>query len=217
MRGRLLRIAVAALAGAALVTGCTGAAASREGADLASGKELFAEKCGSCHVMADAGTRGQLGPNLDNAFGYPRQQKIDESTFFQITIDQMRIPAPPMPDFDDPDSKARLSEEQLVSIAEYVSRCAGVQLIKNKPAECNGPPNSPQAIFTASCGSCHTLSEAGTKGTTGPNLDESKPGLQEAITQIRNGGDGMPAFKGDLTDAQIRAIAEFIVRTTGGG
>ena len=29
------------------------------------GKELFAQNCGSCHALADAGTQGQVGPNLD--------------------------------------------------------------------------------------------------------------------------------------------------------
>ena len=29
-----------------------------------------------------------------------------------------------------------------------------------------------EAIFVANCGSCHTLEEAGTSGTVGPNLDE---------------------------------------------
>ena len=31
------------------------------------GKELFTQQCGSCHVLADAGTLGEVGPNLDEA------------------------------------------------------------------------------------------------------------------------------------------------------
>ena len=33
--------------------------------DLVSGKKLFASKCGSCHVLSRAGTKGTVGPNLD--------------------------------------------------------------------------------------------------------------------------------------------------------
>jgi cytochrome c6 len=33
----------------------------------ASGKELFTSNCGSCHTLADAGTSGAIGPNLDDA------------------------------------------------------------------------------------------------------------------------------------------------------
>src|SRR5690242_10797420 len=32
---------------------------------------------------------------------------------------------------------------------------------------------SGQQLFTQSCGSCHTLSAAGTSGTLGPNLDNA--------------------------------------------
>jgi mono/diheme cytochrome c family protein len=42
-------------------------------------------------------------------------------------------------------------------------------------ASSGGPPDtqSGQQLFTASCGSCHTLSAAGTNGTIGPNLDNA--------------------------------------------
>ena len=33
-------------------------------------------------------------------------------------------------------------------------------------------------IFTANCGSCHTLEDAGTSGNVGPNLDQLKPSLE---------------------------------------
>ena len=216
MRRRVRAVVVWSLLAAAIVTGCTGARTSREAADLDEGKRLFSEKCGSCHVMADAGTRGQLGPNLDNALGYPRKQKIAESTLYEITLDQMRIPAPPMPDFDDPDSKSRLTEDQLVSVADYVARCAGVQFMKKRPPSCTGPAEGAQAVFVQSCGGCHALAEAGTKGTTGPSLDESRTSLNEAIAQIRNGGGGMPAFKGELSDKQIREIAQYIIESRSG-
>jgi mono/diheme cytochrome c family protein len=42
-------------------------------------------------------------------------------------------------------------------------------------ASAGGPPDtqSGQQLFTANCGSCHTLSAAGTEGTIGPNLDNA--------------------------------------------
>ena len=42
-------------------------------------------------------------------------------------------------------------------------------------ASAGGPPDtqSGQQLFTANCGSCHTLSAAGTNGTIGPNLDNA--------------------------------------------
>lgn len=39
-----------------------------ENADLVAGKKLFVQKCGACHTLARAGTKGTVGPNLDEAF-----------------------------------------------------------------------------------------------------------------------------------------------------
>ena len=36
--------------------------------DVANGKKLFVSKCGSCHVLNRAGSKGNTGPNLDYAF-----------------------------------------------------------------------------------------------------------------------------------------------------
>ena len=47
------------------------------GGDSGEGKSLFAETCGGCHTLADAGTNGAVGPNLDEA-------KPDESRVKQM-------------------------------------------------------------------------------------------------------------------------------------
>jgi mono/diheme cytochrome c family protein len=60
------------------------------------------------------------------------------------------------------------------------------------------------------------MSAAGTTGTVGPNLDDLKPSLQAAIEQITNGGGAMPPFKDQLTDAQIKALAQYVVDSTSG-
>ena len=36
--------------------------------DVVAGKRLFAERCGSCHILSRAETKGVTGPNLDEAF-----------------------------------------------------------------------------------------------------------------------------------------------------
>lgn len=68
-----------------------------------------------------------------------------------------------------------------------------------------------QEIFVANCGSCHTLSDAGTSGTVGPNLDGI--GLDESAVeaQVRNGGGGMPAFEGQLSDEEIEVVSAYVV------
>ena len=40
-------------------------------------------------------------------------------------------------------------------------------------------------VFVAQCGSCHTLSDAGTSGTIGPNLDETTLEEDDIEEQVR--------------------------------
>ena len=47
--------------------GAIGPVSASDG-DPAKGKALFIQTCGSCHTLADAGTSGTVGPNLDDAF-----------------------------------------------------------------------------------------------------------------------------------------------------
>src|SRR3954451_2855594 len=55
-------------AGVALALSACSTRPEGENADLIAGKQLFVQKCGSCHVLARAGTKGTTGPNLDEAF-----------------------------------------------------------------------------------------------------------------------------------------------------
>jgi mono/diheme cytochrome c family protein len=67
-----------------------------------------------------------------------------------------------------------------------------------------------QQVFTENCGTCHTLSRAGTNGQVGPNLDnvKLKPADVEAI--VRSGSGAMPSFEGQLSNAEIAEVAKFV-------
>jgi plastocyanin len=80
--GRFAALALGALAVLAL-GGCT---LKHPTANLVSGKQLFVQKCGSCHTLSHAATQGQVGPNLDDAF---RQDRADgvKSTSIQGLVD----------------------------------------------------------------------------------------------------------------------------------
>ena len=71
-------------------------------------------------------------------------------------------------------------------------------------------------IFTSQpCGGCHTLKDAGTSGTVGPNLDQLKPPYAKVVTQVTNGGGAMPPFKGTLTPQQIQDVAAYVSSVAG--
>jgi cytochrome c6 len=66
------------------------------------------------------------------------------------------------------------------------------------------------------CGSCHTLADAGTSGSIGPNLDESQPDTALVVDRVTNGEGAMPAFGDRLSEEQIRNVAAYVVESTGG-
>jgi mono/diheme cytochrome c family protein len=67
-----------------------------------------------------------------------------------------------------------------------------------------------KAVFSESCGSCHTLSAAGTSGQVGPDLNETSLDAGEIEEIVRGGRGGMPAFGGELSDAEIAAVAKYV-------
>ncbi|MEA2246286.1 MAG: quinohemoprotein ethanol dehydrogenase [Solirubrobacteraceae bacterium] len=70
-------------------------------------------------------------------------------------------------------------------------------------------------IFTANCGGCHTLADAGTNGKVGPNLDDVKPDEAKVESQVTDGGGKMPAFKGRLSPEEIKAVATYVSSVAG--
>ena len=74
-----------------LASGC-GDSLKPQNADTVHGKQLFVQKCGSCHTLAAAGTQGTIGPNLDDAFSGPREQGFKESSIRNVVHDQILFP-----------------------------------------------------------------------------------------------------------------------------
>jgi len=208
-----LRAALIALAAFALA-GCGTDGLTSEASDAGQGKVLFQQKCGSCHTLREAGTQGSSqanpvsGPNLDSAFAAPRMEGFDESVIRETVRHQIDYPTPPMPE-------DLLDGDEADAVAVYVALVAAQP--KAKVAVQGGSDtNDPKTLFASNCGSCHTLADAGTTGAVGPNLDQAKSTFEKSYGQIKNGGGGMPAFGDRLTDEQVRALAQYIVRVTSG-
>lgn len=215
MRAR--RVVAVAAAGAALVVslaaGC-GPSTHTEAGEVSRGKQLFNEKCASCHVLEAAGAKGTIGPNLDEAFAGPKAEGFDESTIRDVVRGQIAYPVEQTPT-GEPGMPANLVRgDDAAAVAAYVASVAAnkeaIAQAKAGGGGGGGGGDDPKSIFAASCGGCHTFEKAGTTGTAGPDLDETKTEFREAIEQIRKGGGGMPAFEGQLTDEQIQALATFV-------
>ena len=81
-----------------------------------------------------------------------------------------------------------------------------------------GDPAVGEGVFlgSAGCGSCHTLADAGTTGTVGPNLDEAKPPYELVIDRVTNGQGVMPSFAAELGEDEIQDVAAYVVQATSG-
>ena len=93
---------------------------------------------------------------------------------------------------------------------------AGEAPNNNKPANPgntnNGKGNAAagQQLFASNCSVCHGAQ--GTGGNGGPDLTSSEKAksLAAVVEQVSNGGGGMPAFKGQLSDSQINDVATYV-------
>lgn len=88
---------------------------------------------------------------------------------------------------------------------------------QNLPAQAlKGDATAGKDVFASQgCGACHTLKDASSSGTIGPNLDDSKPSFDLVVERVTLGKSPMPSFKGKLTSQQIADVAEYVSSVAG--
>ena len=224
MRPVALVVALGTAALAIALSGC-GTGGYTSGGSQGAGKELFVQACGGCHALADAGTNGKIGPNLDDAFAQAREAGMTSDTFTQVVATQIRFPieqtstgSPGMPGVDQtlpscdevegPGFCVEDQDQAVDDVAVYVGAVAGTGVTAEQPTD-------GKSIFQANCASCHTLADAGTTGQVGPNLDDAKPSKALVADRVTNGQGGMPAFKDSLDAEQIQAVADYVSSAAG--
>jgi mono/diheme cytochrome c family protein len=200
--------AAALVALTVLAAGCGTEGLPDEG-NATRGKQVFTSsgQCGSCHVLADARTPGKVGPNLDDAFAGAREDGFKKSTIAAVVLDQIYYPTAGsgMP--------AKLVKGEDAEVAGDPAAIKAAAAAK-KPTGKGGKADGKAIFASAGCTTCHTLAAAGATGTVGPNLDQAKPSVDLVIQRVTNGKGVMPSFKGQLTAAEIRAVAEFVSSST---
>jgi mono/diheme cytochrome c family protein len=171
-----------ALAGAFLIalialfaTGC-GTGGPAEGGNANQGKKLFLTtgKCGGCHTMKDAGSRGQIGPNLDEAFMQSRREGYEESAIENVVLDQIRFPTTNsgMP-------ADLVTGDEAVNVAAYVAKCAGSTDKTACPGLAAGTGG--EGLYVSlGCQGCHSIDGSASSGPT-------FKGLFNSMVELTNG------------------------------
>ena len=66
----------------------------------------------------------------------------------------------------------------------------------------------------SNCATCHTLQDANSNGIIGPNLNEIRPGIARVLSAVTNGIGVMPAYEGQLSAKEIKAVANYVAKST---
>jgi mono/diheme cytochrome c family protein len=215
----------AALAAAAVALAL--AACGREEDDLSNGKALFTERCGSCHMLARAGTQGQVGPSLDAAFRTALAAGEGRQTVEGIVHSQILHPrkSSQMP-------AGLVKGSDAKDVAAYVAFAAarsGEDEGALAQAGLAGAKTGEQIYTAAGCGACHTFGKAGSSGNIGPNLDElaaqagkltdlsAEEYTKESILNpdaftVQGFQKGvMPSFEGRLDEKQVQELVKYLL------
>jgi mono/diheme cytochrome c family protein len=218
----LLRPLVLLAAAGVIVAAGSGCGTSSP--DVTRGRVLFIQRCGTCHQLAEAGSSGQIGPNLDDAFAAGRAAGMDSDTIEGIVAAQIEFPRPSTANVAVSMPPDLVSGNDLDAVAAYVGKVAGVP--GAAPPKVPGGPGA-QVFANNGCGGCHTLAEAKSGGVTGPNLDEVLPGMTAAMirtsivdpnAEVTKGYQPniMPQnFKDQLSKQELDALVKYLLGAQG--
>ncbi|HEY5977414.1 MAG TPA: cytochrome c [Solirubrobacterales bacterium] len=188
-------------------------------ADVEQGRILFIERCGTCHVLAEAGASGETGPNLDHAFAAARASGLSDETIEGVVEAQIEYPRPSNGEAAISMPANLVEDQELDDVAAYVAEWAGVP--GAAPPTVPGGPGA-QVFANNGCSGCHTFKAAKAGGTTGPNLDQVLSGqslamIEESIVdpnkQIASGysANVMPSTYGEsLSPEEVKQLAEYL-------
>lgn len=156
----LATLALAALT-AMLFAGC---GISTHGADIVAGKQAFVAKCGACHVLSRAGTKGTTGPDLDAAFQQDLKDGFKRSTVMGVVEHQILYPNRNgvMP------AKLYTNSKTDCSAADkkkYGGECATAQDVAAYVSSVVAKPGKDQGLLATAVGSAQKALAKATKGT----------------------------------------------------
>lgn len=182
--------------------------------EAASGAELFAVKCSTCHQSAGQGTA--MYPPLA---GNPVVVAADPSTMIGIIVKGRTGPLTVNgKTFNNqmPTWKGQLTDASIAAVATYIRSAWGnnASPVTEEEVAAIGSPVSLQvgaSIFAKNCAACHQANGEGGIGPAlagNPHVNIANPTMM--LTTILQGRNGMPSWRGQLAASDIAAVATFI-------
>ena len=104
-------------------------------------------------------------------------------------------------------------KKKLIKINYYI---LALIILFSQTAKAEDLFNKGKQIFLgdSNCVTCHALQDANSHGNIGPNLNEIKPDIMRVIYAVTNGIGVMPAYEGQLSTEEIKAVATYVAEST---
>jgi mono/diheme cytochrome c family protein len=175
---------------------------STSGANLEHGKQLYVERCASCHGASGAADTPAAATML------PRPTDLTSGHFADTAIALAivnGVPGTPMPGYP------MLSSQDVSDLTAYSARFAPAASSATQDADAN-------ALYVKNCVSCHGADGRGDGFAAAAlarppaNFQLRQPTEAQALRAITDGvpGTAMAAWKSKLTDAQRIALAQYV-------
>jgi sulfite dehydrogenase len=169
------------------------------------GERVFAKHCATCHSIGD---------------------RISHPSFVESPIPNFNT-VKPKPGYirarvegggiDMPTIVNELRPGELQAVIAYVATASGRDI--EAGSDPGASVSTGQQVFQAHCQACHWIAGRPANGKPqypGTRFEDVRPSAALVIKQVRRGiPEEMPSFRGKLTDAQIRAVAEYVTQTAG--
>jgi ubiquinol-cytochrome c reductase cytochrome c subunit len=186
-----MKLAVAALAGLAVVPGAVCAATA--------GPSLYATYCASCH--GDRGQGSNVAPSLIGR----------SASYVHFMLDTGRMPAA-APDVNEIPSSPRFTEHQMAQLVDYILSFSPQKASSSLPLIMPGNINRGRKLFAENCAQCHGATGDGASvgsENVAPSLDTAT--VFQVGEAIRAGPGVMPRFGPDvLSDADVNDVAHYV-------
>lgn len=205
----------AAAAAAARRAAAARALAAQHARELPMGRRVFAKHCQSCHTLNGKKFTGPViefvAPNLDEV--KPKRKYVQ----YRVTSG-----GPAMASF-----QSEIPERGFRAVVTYITEVAG----RNVPAESSASDvvlRQGEEVFASHCAVCHGIAGRAASGRPvypGTDFNLVKPSVRFVLQRLHEGvldeleaeGKMMPSFRGRLSEADLKAVAEYVSATAAEG
>lgn len=165
------------------------------------GRVLYEQYCSSCHM-----------PNAVGSAAAPSLIGVGPAAV-NFWITSGRMPAAISAQIQAGRNTPKLSVHEANQIAAFVNSLAPSAPYIPQVHLQNASLSNGAELFSLNCAACHTIEGAGDAlayGTYAPTLRVAT--ARQVAEAIRTGPGNMPAFAGNLTDAQVRDIVAYVTK-----